>query len=193
MKKLILSSLLGTFALGFTACTTAPKIQYDAVDSYDFSAPKTYALIETTGKTQIKVGPGVSQAAREGLTAALESKGLTEAGPAEADILVATHLQMTDKVDVNDFGYTYGGYRGYGYGYGGAYMGGGVTTTEYTDTTLAIDLVDNVTDTLIWRGWASKNVYSDMKGTTSDADREKIKQLMADILANYPPPPAPAE
>lgn len=193
MKKLILSSLLGAFAIAFTACTTGPKIQYDSVDNFDFDVPQTYALIDTQGKTNLKVGPGIAQAAEEGLKAALESKGLTEAGPADADLLVASYLQMTDKVNVTDYGYSYGGYRGYGYGYGGAAMGGGVTTTEYTDTTLAIDLVDNVTDSLVWRGWASKDIYSDLKGTTTDADREKIKGVMADILANYPPPPPPAE
>jgi hypothetical protein len=189
-NKLILSSLLGAIALGFTACTTSPTISYDGVNDYDFAKDKTYAIIKTDKATaNLQIGPGAIQAAQEGLTAALAAKGLTPASPADADILVAMYLKMTDKVDINDFGYGYGGYRGFGYG--GAYMGGGVTATDYTDTSLVIDIVDNVKDTLVWRGWAQKDIYSSTTGTTTDAQRQKIKQTIADILANYPPPPVP--
>ncbi|MEZ5276741.1 MAG: DUF4136 domain-containing protein [Opitutaceae bacterium] len=191
MKKLLISSILGTIALGFTACTTSPKIQYDSVQGYDFSKVKTYAVIDTSKKTNVKVGPGAVQAASEGLKSALESKGLTEGSAADADVLVVMYLQMTEKTDVTDFGYTYGGYRGYGYGYGGAYMGGGVTTTNYNATTLTIDIVDNVEDTLVWRGWASKDIYGDTKGTVTEEDRTRIKGVIANIMANYPPPPTP--
>lgn len=193
MNRLFLSSLVGAVALAFTACTTPPKIQYDAVQGYDFSQPKTYALIDTKNRTNVQVGPGAVQAAKDALIAALESKGLSEASAGEADLLVAMHLEMTEKVDVSDFGYTYGGYRGYGYGYGGAYMGSTVTTTEYKDTTLAIDVVDNVEDTLVWRGWASKNIYGETKGTLTAEDRAKVKEVITNILANFPPPEAPVE
>ena len=113
---------------------------------------------------------------------------------ADADLLVLAHLHMTDKVDVTDWGYGYGGYSGYGY-YGGAYggmgMSGGTTTTEYKDTTLAIDIVDNVEDVLVWRGWASKNIYGDTKGSLNEKERENLKATLRNILANFPPPPTP--
>ena len=70
-------------------------------------------------------------------------------------------------------------------------MGTTTTTTEYKDTTLAIDIVDNVEDTLVWRGWASKNVYGDTKGTFTEKDREGLTTTILSILANFPPPPTP--
>ena len=192
-KKLLLSSGLLALAIAFGACATAPKIQFDAVTDYDFARGRTYSLIKTDkGTPNLRIGPGVIQAAREGLTAALQAKGLTEASPADADLLVAMYLEMTDKVDVDDFGYGYGNYRGYGYrgvNRGGAYPGGGVTVTEYTDTVLAIDLIDNATHQLVWRGWASKNIYGDTKGNLTAERRQMIKDVIASVLANYPPPP----
>lgn len=190
-KRLLTLTVLGAFMLALSACTSTPKIQYDAVDGYDFSKAKTYAIIDSKGKTQINIGPSVVQDVYQAIQTGLESAGLTEATAADADLLVAVHLQMTDKVDVTDWGYGYGGYRGYGYG--GAGMGGGVTTTEYKDTTLAIDVVDNVEDTLVWRGWASKNLYGDTKGSMDEKQKENLKTTITNIMANFPPPPAPAE
>ena len=45
----------------------------------------------------------------------LQGLGLTEAPAVEVDLLVLAHLQMTEKMDINTYGYGYGGYRGYGY------------------------------------------------------------------------------
>ena len=190
-KRLLTLTVLGAFLLGLSACTTSPKIQYDAVEGYDFSKAQTYAIIDTKGATQIEIGPGTVQAVYQSMHDSFEAVGLTEAAAADADLLVLAHLQMTEKVDVTDWGYGYGGYRGYGYGGGGAYMGGGTTTTQYKDTTLAIDIVDNLEDVLVWRGWASKNVYGDTKGSLDEKQRENLKIIITNILANFPPPPAP--
>ena len=118
---------------------------------------------------------------------------MTEAPAAEADLLVLAHLQMTEKMDVNTYAYGYGGYRGYGYYGGGCGAGTAATTTRYKDTTLAIDVVDNVEDVLVWRGWASKNVYGDTKGTFAEKQRENFRTVILNILANFPPPPAGEE
>jgi hypothetical protein len=190
-KRLLTLTVLGAFMLALSACTTSPKIQYDAVEGYDFSKAMTYAIIDTKGKTQIEVGPGTVQTVYDALHDGLASAGLTEASAADADLLVVAHLQMTSKVDVTDWGYSYGGYRGYGYG--GMGMSGGVTTTNYTDTTLTIDVVDNLEDTLVWRGWASKDIYGDTKGSLTEKQRENLKVTLANIMANFPPPATPAE
>jgi hypothetical protein len=192
--RLLTLVVLGAVMLGISACTTSPKIQYDAVEGYDFDKAQTYAIIETKGKTQIEVGPGTVQAVYQAMHDSLDALGLTEAPAADADLLVVAHLQMTDKVDVTNWGYGYGGYSGYGYyggGYGGMGMSGGTTTTEYKDATLAIDIVDNVEDVLVWRGWASKNIYGDTKGSLNEKERENLKATLRNILANFPPPPTP--
>jgi len=177
--------------LGLSACSTPPKIQYDAVTGYDFSKATTYAIVDTKGKTQIQIGPGTVQAVRHALQAGLEGVGLTEATATEADLLVVAHLQMTEKMDINTYGYGYGGYRGYGYHGGGYGMGTTTTTTEYKDTTLAIDIVDNVEDKLVWRGWASKNIYGDTKEALTEKQRANLETTLANIMANFPPPPTP--
>jgi hypothetical protein len=192
-KRLLTFTVLGAFLLGLTACTTPPKIQYDAVEGYDFANAQTYAIIDTKGNTQIEVGPGTVQAVYQAMQTGLESAGLTEGSAADADLLVLVHLQMTEKMDVTNWGYGYGGYAGYGYYGGGPYGGGGTTTTRYKDTTLAIDIVDNVEDVLVWRGWASKNIYGDTKGPLNDKQRENLKTTITNIMANFPPPPPPAE
>lgn len=190
-NRLFTLAVLGAVVLGFAACTTSPKIQYDAVEGYDFDKAQTYAIIDSKGNTQIEIGPGTVQAVYQAMHDSLEATGLTEADAADADLLVLAHLQMTEKMDVTNWGYGYGGYGGYGYYGGGGYGGGGTTTTEYKDTTLAIDIVDNVEDVLVWRGWASKNIYGDTKGSLDEKARENLKTTLTNILANYPPPPTP--
>jgi hypothetical protein len=186
-------SLLGVFTLALAACSTPPKIQYDSVQGYDFSKARTYAIIDTKGKTSIDIGPGVAQVGYDAIDEGFQGLGLTEAPAAEADLLVLAHLEVTDKMDINTYGYGYGGYRGYGY-YGGGYgVGTTTTTTRYKDTTLAIDVVDNAEDVLVWRGWASKNIYGDTKGTFTQKQRENFKTVILNILANFPPPSAGEE
>jgi len=186
-------SILGAVTLALSACEIAPKIQYDSVQDFDFSKARTYAIIDTKGKTNIDIGPGVTETAYEAVVEGLQGAGLTEASPADADLLVVAHLQMTPKMDVNTYGYGYGGYHGYGHYGSAAYMGSTTTTTHYKDTTLAIDVVDNVGDVLVWRGWASKNVYGDTKGTFTEKQRAALKTVILNIMANFPPPLTPED
>jgi len=191
-NRLLTSTLFGAIMFGLSACSSGPKIQYDSVQDYDFSKARTYAVIESRERPQIEIGPGTVEVIANAMKAGLEAAGLTAACAADADLLVVAHLQMTEKTDVTNWGYGYGGYRGYGY-YGGTYMGGGVTTTDYKDTTLAIDVVDNEGGVLVWRGWASKDIYGDTKGALDEKQREKLKAAIAGIMANFPPPLTPED
>jgi hypothetical protein len=192
-NRLLTFTVFGAVMFGLTACSSGPKIQYDSVQDYDFSKARTYAVIEPKGRPQIEIGPGTVEVVANAMKAGLETAGLTVTSADDADLLVVAHFQMTEKTDVTNWGYGYGGYLGYGY-YGGGYMGGGgVTTTDYKDTTLAIDVVDNVEGVLVWRGWASKDIYGDTKGALDEKQREKLKAAIADIMANFPPPLTPED
>lgn len=180
-SRLLTCMVVFALMLGLSACSTSPKIQYDAVMGYDFSKAQTYAISDSKGSAQVEVGPGSIQAVHQAMRAGLEAAGLKEAPAEDADLLVVAHLQMTDKTEIND------PLRGYGGLYGFA-PGGDVTTTEYKDTTLSIDVVDNVKDTLVWRGWASKDIHGDTKGALDEKGRESLETTITSIMANFPPP-----
>lgn len=62
-------------------------------------------------------------------------------------------------------GFGWGGYPGYGYGgFGGyGYGGGGYARVPYKEGTLIIDLVDNRTRRLVWRGFGVGELHNPKK------------------------------
>ena len=115
----------------------------------------------------------------------LTKKGLTETSH-NPDLMVNAITILKDKQEVtattNYYGYG-GYYRPYGY-YGG--MGGSgyttVSTYEYKDGSLIIDMVDAKTNKMVWEGIGNKDIDKAPKNPD-----EAIRNAVASILAGYPP------
>jgi hypothetical protein len=103
--------------------------------------------------------------------------GFKEAGG--ADLLIAYHADVTEKVDVTNYGYQYGRW---GMGYAGA----SVDTYRYNEGRLILDLIDAQSRDLVWRGMATTIV-----GEARDPEKSTatINEAVSKILANYPPDP----
>lgn len=88
------------------------------------------------------------------------------------DLLIAYHLGVKEKIDVNSWGY--------GYGRWGAWGSPNVDVRQYKEGTMVIDLVDAKTKELVWRGIG--------KGAIGSGDPEvKIREAVTEILSMYPP------
>jgi hypothetical protein len=115
---------------------------------YDHSAPfakyRTYSLAPAAhGQTLSSVGEAALRAA---LRTQLAARGISEVPSGQADLAVARHVFLQEKVAVQqytDWGYGYGGGWPYGYGYYGMWAGAPrtyVDVNQYTEGTLVLDL-----------------------------------------------------
>jgi hypothetical protein len=171
-------------AVTFSACN-AFKVKTDYDPTADFSSFKTFAF---AGPADINKG-GIydnsltrkrieSAVARE-----LTGKGLRQVGLDEPqDLLVHYWVGIQDKQRLESTGPTVGvsRYPG-GYGWGAGY-GGGVTTYEYKEGTLILDLIEPAKKQLVWR--------ATMVGTLEDSAQDNIERgnkAIAEAFESYPP------
>jgi hypothetical protein len=183
---------LGLLAAG---CAGPSKVLTDFDPSAEFSAFRTFAFTGLTDQDQGGVLDNSLLRKRiEGMVGQqLTAKGLQQAGLDERpDLLVHFWVGKKDKQRVESTGVPAGAYGGrYGWGpnypYGGGYgagagYGGGVTTYEYQEGTLIVDLVESSKKELVWR--------ATIVGTLSGSQEENIKMAgtgVAKAFEDYPP------
>lgn len=112
----------------------------------------------------------------------LSNKGLREVGPGDnPDLLVYYWLGMKDKQRIQSSGVAVGMHRARGpYGWGVGQ--GGVTTYEYTEGTLIVDLVTPAKNELVWRCTLAGTLKQ-----SKDANLELARQGITKAFAEYPP------
>jgi hypothetical protein len=110
----------------------------------------------------------------------LTAKGWTKADAAQADVAVMPLLSTQQGQTLNTF------YDGFGGGW--RYRGWGTTTATttvntYTQGTLVIDLFENSSKKLMWRGTATDTISDDPK-----KNAEKIQKATEKMFKkNFPP------
>ena len=161
-------ALLGTIAL-------AQNVTYDFDRSADFARLRTYSWVrgnilnDQLNHARI-VGAVDTELSRKGL--AKVEKG------ANPDLLVAYHATFDRNLEINGFSSGWGPYR-----FGGN-RSGVARAEEILVGTLAVDVVEAKTNTIVWRGMASKDI--DVKA--SPEKREKnINQTVGKLFKNFPP------
>ena len=94
-----------------------------------------------------------------------------------ADFLVSVHVTSQERVQVTDWGYSYGRH--------GAWYGSrDLDVYTYDEGSLVIDVVDPTRRALIWRGTASRVVEPDW----SPDEREKVvREAVQALLEHFPP------
>ncbi len=188
-SSLLCLLVLIAFAAG---CASHPTIQYEADRSTAFSAYKTYALFpmdKSTGisgadpNVSLRYAPVINTAVADGLKA----KGYTPADITAANFSVRVNATIAPKIDIDTWGYTTVGYPRWGdyWGQPGlGYPGYPVTTVDsYDEGLLRIEIYDNTSKELVWVGWAKDRLGK------SPSD-EAVADVIAQVLANSPPPPA---
>ena len=172
-----------TAACAFAACSTVT-----VTTDYDHSAPfakyRTYSLAPAAHGQALS--PISEAALRAALRTQLAARGISEVPSGQADLAIARHVFLQEKVSVQqytDWGYGYGGGWPYGYGYYGMWAGAPRTYTDvnqYTEGTLVLDFVDRRTKKLVFRGVGQAVVG----GPESNA--AKIEEAVTKIVAEFP-------
>jgi len=159
--------LIGTMA-------AAQNITYDFDRGTDFSRFRSYAWVPGTMLNDAINHNRVVNA----VSAQLAAKGLTRVEvSAQPDVLVAYHATFDSDLRINGFASGWGPYR-FGGGSGMAY------TEEILTGTLAVDIVNATTKSIVWRGLASKEI--DVKADASKRERN-ISRAAERLFKNYPP------
>ncbi len=113
----------------------------------------------------------------------LQAKGLTM-NSSNPDFLIAEHLGKKDKVQVTNWGYSYGPHHGrYREPY---YWPGGISAYEYEEGSLILDFVDAKSKKMIWRGVAKADINN---ADTPEKKEKLINEAVQEILKNFPPKP----
>src|SRR4051812_25290473 len=144
MRLRLFVSSVGVIALGTIAL--AQNITFDFDKSADFSKLKTYAWVRGTPVTDALNHKRIISAVDTQLTA----KGMARIDmPANADALVAYHASFDRDLEINGFSSGFGGYR-----FGGV-RSASARVEQILVGTLAVDIVDAKTKTIVWRGMAT--------------------------------------
>ena len=171
--------------------------------SYDYDLEANFTRLRTFDWLPIPIKARANELnvkhIKRAVNRELETKGLKR-NSANPDFLIALHIVEERKVDIVDWGYTYGHHRRY-YGHNRRYWRlprdrywwrlptygyKRFERIEYVQGTLILDFVDANSKELIWRGTAQSEVDPDQK---PEKRRETTNKVVAKILANFPPIP----
>lgn len=184
MKRRGLESAVLLLILGLSACTTF-DVKTDHDPTMDFTKFKTFTFV---GLAEAEKGGIYDNSLKHKRIEAAVERELTGKGLQQLDLnqgpdlLVYYWYSTKEKQQIQSTGPTAGayGWRG-GYGWGAGY-GSTVTTYEYTEGTLILDLVEPTKKELVWR--------ATIVGTLQDTPKDNIElgnKAIAKAFEDYPP------
>lgn len=185
-SKTIVRGVLTIAVVLVAACASKPTIRSNQDPATDFTKFQTYGYFdEVTGRT-----PAYDSFATRYIKTAIDHemqlRGLQKSN--EPQLLVNTHVQTKDKVQVTETPYA-GGYYGYRYGMYG--WGAGVSTSvdNYTEGTLNVDVVDASSKKLVWEGIAVGRIHEKSRDDPQPAINEVVRQIFEKFPTQPPVPP----
>lgn len=176
MKSLNRCILL--FSICFTlTCSHIYGVSYDYDRSIDFINLKTYNWLPVPENAEINALD--ENRIKNSVNIELQGKDLRMSAD-NPDFLIAEHLAKKDRVNVTNWGYSYGPHARY-------WGANEVTVYQYEEGTLILDFVDAETKNLIWRGSAKADLGN---AKTPEKRDVLIREAVKEILHNFPPPKA---
>ncbi|MBO1895840.1 DUF4136 domain-containing protein [Shewanella sp. BF02_Schw] len=183
MKTLFIAAAV----LALSACSTL-KSTSDFDPSVSFEQYKTYSWVEKKNEDAGYHLDGLmDQRVRAAVETQLSQKGISKANKQNADLLVNYITKVDKKINIDTFNsnFGYNPYYGPRWGFGGS-LHSETTVREYDVGTLMVDLVDNKTGKLIWRGTVAD---TEREQSTPEERINTINQAIGTVMMNYPPKP----
>jgi hypothetical protein len=184
MKRRELTSTLLLLILGLSACTTFNvKIDHDPMADFTAFTKFTFVGLPDAEKGGLYDNSLMHKRIQSAVARELTGKGLRQVDlTQQPDLLVYYWFSAKEKQQIQSTGPAAGPYgRRGGYGWGAGY-GGTITTYEYTEGTLVLDLVEPSKKELIWR--------ATIVGTLQDTPKDNIElgnKAIAKAFESYPP------
>lgn len=171
MKKYIFILLAAT--LGLSSCSPF-KVRSDYADTASFTSYKTYKL----RVDDLKLNDIDKDRVLNELSKQLQSKGLSSGENPDLIINVkANHKKVTDINQGSPYGmYGWGGNFGWGMGMNRTW------SSNYNEGAVIVDMIEAKSNKLVWQG-----IGSGISVDSPKSKQKQIPQIMAEIMANYPP------
>jgi hypothetical protein len=161
-------------------CGSGLTMNHDFDQQADFSQFRSFQWVPAKDSPNQLVESRIEAAVISELT---RKKGLVQLTD-NPDLYVIYHIGAKDKVDIQSYGYGYGAGAGRYRGAYGGYGGGGISSYNYTEGTLIIDMISAETKQLVWRGSATGVLE---ENPSPDKLTKNVNTAVAAILAQYPP------
>jgi hypothetical protein len=158
MNRRVLAMTLAALMLG--ACASTPVVTSDVTPGANFSAYKTYAWANTAPPAGMS--PVSFERMRQGIDAALASKGYTKADPGDLTVILTVGAQ--DKTDINTWGR----------------WGRNVDVYQYTEGKMSVDVFDTRTKQPLWHGAATQTI------DPKKPDPAAIDAAVTSVMASFP-------
>lgn len=184
-----------------SGCDSTVKISSDHQADVDFSSLKTYRWRDANRYHTDSIKYLNNDILDSRIKAVVDSefKGKRYALKPEGavDFLVSYSVTTQEKADIRNYntyngvapGFGYGAYYGRGYRYGGVGISihNDVDVVYYKEGTFVLDILSADTDKLLWRSSAEGRLH---KNKSAEERQESLRTIVADMLAQFPPPPA---
>ena len=167
------------------SCSRKMRTSSDYDPMVNFAAYTSYAWLEPSTPRQLNTYQAlVEQWIRDHVERLLTSKGLQKVTIDKASLQLIYTTSYSDKQDVYRDSRTYF-YRHYGTLRSRTVES--VYVRKYEEGILSIGMIDPTSERLVWYGGAAAEIDSPKD------DKEKIKEAVGKILAQFPPSIAPEE
>ena len=180
MPRIIRLAAITFLIVATSACATVMVSSHVRRD-IDFARYRTFdwgpADALPTGDPRLDANPFFKDHMQGAVEKQLAARGLELSSDNLPDLLIHYHANVTQRVDVNRVD------RQYGYCYA---EDCGARVTEYEAGTLVLDVIDNRTNRLVWRGWAQ----SSFEGVIDNPKRleRMIDKAVERMLGRFPRP-----
>lgn len=190
MKKLLKFTPILVFAILLSSCSSV-KVAADYDREANFDQYKTFAFFKP-GIDKAEISDIDKRRILRAIEAELMAKGMTKSE--NPDMLVSIFTKSTQRVDVYNNAWGFGGWGwggfgrwgwgwGPGFGWGPGWGWGGNNVSTRTEGMLFIDLVDAKEKELVWQG--SGTGYLVTKNV--DKKEARIKEFVAKTMEQFPP------
>ena len=173
--------LLPLASLVLSGCVSQKQVDYDRAAAAQLGGYRCFVIDsrETRSNYQeVILSPIVDRRIERAIEQTLAAKGLTQ-DCAEPDFRVTFNTVTKTKTELNDLGVGPSPYRRHPYyGYGGYNR---LNLNQYEEGTFIIDIIDNTSKELVWRG-----TYTKRLGWSAPTD-EEVQAIVGDILRTFPP------
>ncbi len=173
MRKLLITTVAFLLLLG--CASSGPRIATNVDPSVNFSAFKTYNLMQPLGTDRSGVRTPLSNMLANSMGRELEARGIRRSD--NPDILINFFVNTEQRLDVRQVptAGSFHGYRRNRYRTWGSYR---TQVREYTQGTLAVDVVDPARNMLVWEGVAQGRLRRSDREITQERVDEVVGHLM---------------
>ena len=176
MQKILLTTAL---ALLLAGCASAPRVATNTNPAANFSGFATYNFMQPLSTDRSGVQTPLSATLVEAMSAEMANRGFTRSN--NPDLLINFFVITEERMDVRQVP-TAGSFHGYRRNRYRTWPSYRTEVRQYTQGTLAVDVVDTAQNMLAWEAVAQQRVGRSATGIT----QEQANEVMAHVMAEFP-------